>query len=74
MATCSVDTLMDDAACFVCLTPKVQAAVQIALLKEIAGNTQTKDELVDAAADFIRLTEPEQQGVIAQLLCEISEA
>lgn len=73
MAQCDPDVLMADASCFVCRPEKELLAMQIVLLKDIAGNTQSVDELIASAHDFMALNEQQQRGMIAQLLCEISE-
>lgn len=78
MAECDVATLISDACAsgFTCLvgTERMARAVELQLLKEIAGNTQTLEELIASAcaSGFLCLEEQMSNAVELQLLCDIS--
>lgn len=74
MAQCDPDVLMADASSFVNLTAKEQAAIQAQLVYEWSGSTQTAQEILDQAECFLCMTSHNLTALIAQLLCDISEA
>lgn len=76
MATCDVQSLMDDAACFNTLTPFQLRVVQTQLLANILlaldpGADVSVDALLADAACFNALEPGTLNVVLAQLLCEV---
>lgn len=73
MAICSLEELMADACTngFLCLDENTQAAIELQLLKEAAGDTSTLQELKDQACanGFYCQDESQFNAVALQLLC-----
>jgi hypothetical protein len=74
MADCDPQDLLNDAACFACLSPGDKATVELQLLYEIAGTEETVAELLDKAQCFACLSEQDKSTLKLQLLCEILNA
>lgn len=76
MATisCEAADLVDAAKCLDCIPAGLQMAVQIYLLQQIAGNTETAGELMESAKCLQCIPPGLQPAVINYLLCQIVNA
>lgn len=76
MATCSVGTLLEEAceSGFKCLSPDLAQSVELQLLKNISGGSESVGELIQQACDnnFMCLSTDLQQAITLQLLCNLS--
>ena len=71
MAECIPQELLDDAACFACLSPGDKATIELQLLYEIDDSDETVAELMAKAQCFACLSEQDKSTLKLQLLCEI---
>lgn len=65
--------LAASAACY-CYPPKVEGAIIILLLKQLAGNTMTRAELVEAALPYLGMPENIKQAATVFLSCAAANA
>lgn len=70
--TCDPATLIQEAKCYKCIPPRIQAAVQTYQFASLAGGTMDPNQLVQEAKDFIGKIPPGlQMAVQIKLLCDI---
>ena len=80
MATCNLTTLIDDACAngFVCLDARMSRAVELQLVKNVAGDSNTIGQLILQACDngFICVASDKRMSLAVenQLYCNITEA
>lgn len=68
---CDVNALLRSGNQFVGLGSSMRKSLQIELLRQIAGNTQSVQELMTAAAPFEGLNASQRRTIKIELLCRI---
>jgi hypothetical protein len=68
--SCDPQTVMDEGACYACLTPANRWAMAAGMLQEIAGSTGTPSEIIQGC--WMCRSTSELLAAAVQLLCDIS--
>ena len=69
---CTAGDQLENAKCFVCLSPVQLRAIDVYLLATIAGVSTDPGTLLNDAKCFLCLTEQQLAAIQAYLLCQIN--